>query len=131
MIARQLALCLIGTTLTVAAPAAAELPPYVYEQARREADTVLVLTVSELSRLAQGETEGACRLTGRVDGVERGEAPAAGQTVNVDLPCVSKDYTPMPGPFPGYDQDALGKVAHVRVWLKDGALVRRGLDVID
>jgi len=81
-------------------------------------------------RLPPGETQGDCVLTGVVTEVERGTAQQ-GQAVVVPIPCISPAWQPMPGPFPGYRHDVLGRAETVRVFLNRGALVRRGLDILD
>ena len=113
---------------TVAGPALAELPPYVYEQARDEATAVVVVRVTSVGGLAAGVTEGACALEGVVTTVERGDAHALGDRLKIDVPCVSAEWTPRPGPFPGYSEAPLAKVSEARLWLTNGELVLRGLD---
>ena len=115
---------------TMAAPAMArELPPWVYEQAREGAGTVVVLRVTSVTALPPGQPRGACTLQGDVEAVERG-AVAIGQEVTLAVPCIGPDYEGMPGPFPGYDQVGLMSVQRVRVWMTGGRLVQRGLDAI-
>lgn len=113
-----------------AGPASAELPPQVYQQARDNAGSVVVLQVDSVQRLPAGQTQGACRLTGVITGVERGSA-REGQTIVVAVPCISPAWEPRPGPFPGYRHDVLGRAERVRVFMTGGVLVRRGLDLID
>lgn len=115
----------------MATPALAELPPYVYAQARERAEAVLVISVSEVGRLPRGELQGECAVTGVVEAVERGAAYSVGQTVGFSAPCIDDDWEPMPGPFPGYDENRLAAVKSARVWLTGGALVLRGLDSLD
>jgi len=125
-----IALAMAAGLAFAAGPAAAELPPYVYQQARDAAGTVLTLRVQNVRRLPAGQTQGACALTGVVTDVERGSAER-GQTVVVAVPCISPAWQPMPGPFPGYRHDVLGRAENVRVFMSGGALVRRGLDILD
>jgi len=128
---RRLTATLLVTLFGLAAsPAAAELPPQVYQQARDAAGTVLVLQVQDVRRLPPGETQGSCLLTGTVRDVERGAA-RVGQSVVVLVPCISPAWQPMPGPFPGYRHDVLGVAERVRVFMTGGILVRRGLDILD
>jgi hypothetical protein len=119
--------------LTVAAgalagPAFAELPPAAYERARAEATDVVVLDVSRVQMLAPGVMEGTCEIEGRIANVERGERPL-GEDLRFTVPCIDENWQPRPGPFPGYPETALARALQVRVWLKDGATVLRGLDV--
>lgn len=125
-----IALSLAVGLATLAGPAASELPPQVYQQARDGAGTVVVLRVQSVRRLPPGETQGTCALTGVITDVERGSA-RDGQTVVVAVPCISPAWEPRPGPFPGYRHDALGRAERVRVYMTGGVLVRRGLDVLD
>lgn len=120
---------LIGMAL-VAFPAEAELPPQVYQQARDSAGTVVVLRVQHVRRLQPDQTEGICVLTGEITRVERGSAQE-GQAVVLPVPCISPAWQPIPGPFPGYRDDLLGQATRVRVFMTNGALVRRGLDMLD
>lgn len=128
--ARFITLMLATAVVLAAGPAVAELPPHVYQQARDSAGTVVVLRVDNVRRLPPGETQGDCVLTGVVTEVERGTAQQ-GQAVVVPVPCISPAWQPMPGPFPGYRHDVLGRAETVRVFLNRGALVRRGLDILD
>ncbi|MDQ8029066.1 MAG: hypothetical protein REJ23_10085 [Brevundimonas sp.] len=119
--------------LTVAAgalagPAFAELPPAAYERARAEATDVVVLDVSRVQMLAPGVLEGACEVEGRIASVDKGDL-TAGQTLTLQAPCIDVDWTPRPGPFPGYPETALARALQVKVWLKDDQPVLRGLDV--
>lgn len=111
-----------------AAPAWAELPPYVYEQARAEADTVMIIDVSEVVGLADDEDSGTCVVRGTVSEIQRGDRHAVGDEVAVDAPCIGQNFPAMPGPFPGYNAKALKAVQRVLVFMKDGELVRRGLE---
>ena len=125
-----IALAMAAGLVTAAGPASAELPPQVYQQARDDARSVLVLRVTNVQRLQPGQTQGSCALTGQITDVERGSA-REGQTVVVPVPCISPAWEPRPGPFPGYRHDVLGRAERVRVYTTGGALVRRGLDILD
>lgn len=125
-----IALALAASLAVAPGPAAAELPPQVYQQARDSAGSVVVLRVQRVRRLPPGETQGTCALTGVITDVERGSA-REGQTVVVAIPCISPAWEPMPGPFPGYRHDDLGRAERVRVFMSGGVLVRRGLDFLD
>lgn len=125
-----IALAMAAGLATAAGPATAELPPQVYQQARDGAGSVVILRVQSVRRLPAGETQGSCALTGVVTDVERGTLPE-GQTIVVAIPCISPAWQPMPGPFPGYRHDVLGRAESVRVFMTGGVLVRRGLDILD
>jgi hypothetical protein len=125
-----IALAMAVGLVIAAGPAAAELPPQVYQQARESAGTVAVLRVQGVRRLPPGQTQGSCALTGVIVDVERGSA-REGQTVVVAIPCISPAWEPRPGPFPGYRHDDLGRAERVRVFMSGGVLVRRGLDILD
>ena len=122
------AVLIAGVLAATAAPAWAELPPHVYEQARAEADTVMIIDVSEVVGLGDGQATGTCVVRGVVSEIQRGDRHAVGDAVSVDAPCVGPNYQPMPGPFPGYDARALKTVQRALVFMKDGELVRRGLE---
>lgn len=113
---------------TVAGPALAELPPYVYERARAEATSVVLVRVTSVGAIPNGADQGPCAFQGVVTDVERGDDHAVGDTLNIDVPCVSADWTPRPGPFPGYPEVSLSMVRGARLWLKNGQLVLRGLE---
>ncbi|PSJ39033.1 hypothetical protein [Allosphingosinicella deserti] len=125
MIRTRLALAL----LALAAPAAAELPPQVYERARDAAASVVVVDVAAVDRPRGAFATASCTLRGRISAVERGSRYRPGQQIAIPLPCIGTDYQAMPGPFPGYPADALGNARRGRVFLDaDGALVLRGFD---
>lgn len=125
-----IALAMAAGLAILAGPAAAELPPQVYQQARDNAGSVVVLRVQSVRRLPAGQTQGSCILTGEVTTVERGTIPE-GQVVVVEIPCISPAWQPIPGPFPGYRHDVLGRAERARVFMTGGVLVRRGLDILD
>jgi hypothetical protein len=114
---------------TLAGPAFAELPPVVYERARLEATEVVVLDVSRVQMMSPGVLQGECQVEGRIASVDKGEL-AAGQALTLSVPCIDEDWQPRPGPFPGYLETALARAQQVKVWIKDGQPVLRGLDVV-
>ncbi|MFN4297020.1 MAG: hypothetical protein ACK4FB_09265 [Brevundimonas sp.] len=117
--------------LLIATPAAADLPPHVYEQERAEAAHVLVIQVQSSEGLAENVSQGACRIEAVITGVERGDRQT-GDTLSLTLPCETPDYVPPPGGFTGYRMHRLLEVRTARVWLDaDGALVLRGFDSLD
>lgn len=122
------AVLIAGILTASAAPAWAELPPYVYEQARAEADTVMIVAVREVTGLPDDQDSGTCVVRGVVAEIQRGDRHAVGDEVSIDTPCIGPDYPAMPGPFPGYNAVALKTVQRALVFMKDGELVRRGLE---
>lgn len=74
-------------------PAVALMPPYVYENARREAPNVIVLAVLNVS-LPPARGWGDCEVSGSVRKVERGSLYKIGQSVRIAVPCVGKDARP-------------------------------------
>ena len=113
---------------SVAAPAFAELPPVAYERARAEATDVVVVDVSRVQMMAPGVLEGDCEVEGRIASVDKG-GMTAGQDLTLSVPCIDENWTPRPGPFPGYLETALARAMQVKVWIRDGQPVLRGLDV--
>jgi len=83
---------LAGAVLFASAPAVALLAPQYYEQARREAASVILMSVEKSVPPAEGY--GACRVTGTVRAVERGAAYVPGQSVTLDVPCVAPGAQP-------------------------------------
>lgn len=73
-------------------PAAALMPPYVYESARDSAASVIVLTVEKVT--PPRRPFGSCVVEGAVAKVERGTAYQVGQKVTLDVPCATPDATP-------------------------------------
>lgn len=126
---RRILLAVLALGVSALPALALELPPYVYEQARAGARTVVVLRVTEVQAMPEGQAQGSCTLVGEVESVERGVV-ALGQEVTVMIPCIGPTWEPMPGPFPGYQQDGLMTAERVRVWMTSGQLVRRGLDFL-
>lgn len=122
----SIALCFLA-----ASPALAELPPYVYEQERKSATSVVVVDVETIGRLPRGQTQGSCLVKGRVAAVERGDAYKTGDHFELPIPCIGAKWQPMPGPFPGYQEAGLAKVRHGRFYIRNSRLVRRGFDAIE
>lgn len=125
------ALMLVLLGASMAAQARAELPPYVYEAERRAAGHVLVLSDVKVTAGIGRAPSGQCTLTGQIEAVERGGGLRKGEMTSIKLACITDAWRPMPGPFPGYHQDWLGKLARVRAFVNDGILVRKGLDPLE
>lgn len=71
----------------VTVPAFAALPPQYYEEARANAESVLVVRVERTAGLAFMRGYGDCRVSGVVEAVERGSRYSAGDAVTISLPC--------------------------------------------
>lgn len=131
MMNRRLPLLAIAVSLSVATPVAAELPPYVYEQARAQAVDVVVIHVRNVSGLPDGVTRGDCQVDGEITTVERGER-SVGEMLTLKVPCVTPDNPSMPGPWPGHAVERLTHTETAQVWLDaEGGLVLRGYDLLD
>ena len=115
--------CLLATGTA----ARSELPPQYYDSARRLATSVIVVDISSVDRLGEGQTIGRCRITGRVAAVERGSL-RVGQPVTISVPCVGAAWRPRRGPFAGYRDAMLASTRRGRFFLAGDTLVRRGFD---
>lgn len=114
----------------VAGAARAELPPYVYEQERAAADTVVVIDVDRVGGPSWREAKGTCVVRGRIVSVERG-ARRPGERAEFRVACVTPRWRPMPGPFPGYQVAWLREQRRLKVWATGEQAVRRGLEPVD
>lgn len=103
-----------------AGPAAALMPPYVYENARRDAASVVVLRVRKVTTPAGGY--GACRVSGVVRKVERGPL-RPGMVLRLDVPCVKPGAQPPLGGTIYQPVAALVRAPYGRAWLDAGGLV--------
>ncbi|MFG1422329.1 hypothetical protein [Roseixanthobacter liquoris] len=101
--------------------AQALLAPQYYEQARREAASVIVIAVSAVQPPEAGF--GICRVTGQVRAVERGAAYAAGQVVTLAVPCRKAGAQPPLGGTIYQEVDVLSAMPFGRAYLDaQGAL---------
>ncbi|MEP9354832.1 hypothetical protein ABLE93_14680 [Xanthobacter sp. KR7-65] len=73
-------------------PAQALMPPYVYESARNEAKSVIVIAVDDVA--VTQRLFGTCTVSGTVRTVERGTAFSVGQKVEVGVPCAKPGADP-------------------------------------
>ena len=101
--------------VVAAGPAAALMPPYVYENARRDAVSVIVLRVQTVTTPAGGY--GACRVKGVVRKVERGAAFRPGTAVALEVPCLRAGAQPPLGGTIYQPVDTLVKAKYGRAWL--------------
>lgn len=76
----------------LSAPAFALMPPYVYETARKDAASVIVIAVEKVEVPRKGF--GSCIVGGTVKVVERGTAHVVGQAVTFAVPCATATATP-------------------------------------
>ncbi|MBB6308508.1 hypothetical protein [Xanthobacter tagetidis] len=72
--------------------ALALMPPYVYESARNNAASVLVIAVEKVT--PPKREFGNCAVEGTVRTVERGTAYKVGENVTIDVPCATPDALP-------------------------------------
>lgn len=70
----------------IAGTAQAALHPKYYEEGRRSAENVIVLTVSRVEPPAKAL--GHCKVHGRVEAVERGQRYQVGEAVVIGVDCV-------------------------------------------
>lgn len=108
--------------LALTGPALALMPPYVYESARRDARSVIVLAVEGVE--VPRREFGACTVSGTVRVVERGDAFTAGQKVQIAVPCARKDASPPIGGTIYQPVETLTASRFGRAWLDaDGKVV--------
>lgn len=96
-------------------PALALMPPYVYENARRDAASIIVLEVKAVTPPDAGY--GECRVEGAVRVVERGTAFKPGNTVRIDVPCVKPNTQPLIGGTIYQPTETLSASKYGRAWL--------------
>jgi hypothetical protein len=98
----------------------AELPPHYYDQIRAQAAAVIVIDVAAVEAgPARPGGYATCQVEGRVTAVE------------LAVPCITPDWDPVPGPWPGFRIATLSRTASGRAWLDaDGRLVQRGFDIV-
>jgi hypothetical protein len=122
--------CLL-LTIVLSNAARAELPPYVYEAERQAARDVVVISDVQVQPYAGKNPSGACTIKGRVAAVERGASFRPGEAIALKITCITPAYQSRPGPFPGYPQAWLADLRSARVFVKDGMVIRRGLESLD
>ncbi|MFG1343573.1 hypothetical protein V5F59_01655 [Xanthobacter autotrophicus DSM 431] len=109
-------LMLAGAVLAgFAGPALALMPPYVYETARREAKSIIVIEVSKVD--TPRREFGTCTVAGTVKVVERGEAFRPGQTVQLAVPCERQGASPPLGGTIYQQMEKLAQSRFGRAWL--------------
>lgn len=98
-----------------AGPAAALMPPYVYENARRDAASIIVLELDKVT--PPGAGYGECRVEGVVRVVERGTTFRLGDAARIDVPCVKPGAQPPLGGTIYQPVEALSASKYGRAWL--------------
>ena len=78
---------LILAVIFATTAAFAALPPQYYDEARANAESVLVVQIDRTLGLPIMRGYGACRLSGRVAAVERGARYSVGEAVTISVPC--------------------------------------------
>ncbi|MFG1479850.1 hypothetical protein V5F53_14510 [Xanthobacter sp. V4C-4] len=106
---------LLAVPLLASGPAAALMPPYVYENARRDAASVIVIEVRTV--MPPSTPFGACRVEGRVAKVERGAAFKPGGAVALAVPCVQPGAQPPLGGTIYQPVPSLSASRYGRAWL--------------
>jgi hypothetical protein len=111
--------------------ARAALPPHYYEEARRTADSVVVISVAHVRGLWLWRGYGDCRVSGRVERVERGERYRPDDPIVVDVPC-RRAHAEIPASGVQYqDLNELRRSRRGRAWLTpDGALALYQYDIL-
>ena len=97
-------------------PALALMAPQYYEQARREAASVIVMKVAKVEAPAR-QGYGTCTVQGTVTHVERGSVYTPGQAVAIGVPCAQAGAQPPIGGTIWQDFDALKAAPYGRAWL--------------
>lgn len=106
----------------LASPALALMPPYVYENARADAKSVIVIAVEKVE--VPRREFGTCTVSGTVKVVERGTAFAGGQHVEIIVPCARKEASPPLGGTIYQRLETLVTSKFGRAWLDaDGKIV--------
>lgn len=99
-----------------ATPALALMPPQYYEQARRDAPSVLIIKVASVEGPGP-EGYGTCTVRGVVAKVERGTAYKVGQVVAIGVPCARPGVQPPIGGTIWQGLEALKAAPYGRAWL--------------
>ncbi|MFG1461648.1 hypothetical protein V5F77_02020 [Xanthobacter sp. DSM 24535] len=120
----------VGLMLGLPGTAQALLAPQYYEQARREAASVIVLAVTGVTPPAKGF--GACSVSGEVRRVERGTAYQVGQKLILAVPCRTADAQPPLGGTIYQELEPLRAAPFGRAYLDaQGALALSQYEILD
>ncbi len=120
--------CLAGSSVSVLsvlllwiaiAGARGALPPYVYEEARRNAPYHLQVAISDVAPPA--ETPGYCRVTGKIVTLFRDRTGkfALGQTIEFLLACMRKSDEPLIGGTIYTYLDSLAQAKYIEAYLTE------------
>lgn len=111
----------VSAALCIASTAAwAALPPSVYEDARRDAEAIVVLQVDRVD--FPRSTPGSCVAHGTIEAVERdaSESLREGAAMTLTVMCAdARDVVP-DGPVLWTDVDDLDRASRVRAWVDQG-----------
>jgi hypothetical protein len=115
----------------VNAPAFAALPPQYYEEARANAENVLVVRVERVAGLPFMRGYGDCRVSGVVETVERGSRHRTGETIQISVPCMRQNAQ-IPASGVQYEQVSELRRSHWgRAWLNaNGELALYQYDIL-
>ncbi|MGE0594912.1 MAG: hypothetical protein AB7P07_00985 [Hyphomonadaceae bacterium] len=102
------------------AAAFAALPPQYYEQARRDADTIIVIEVANVGDPPTTQGFGTCVVQGRVIGVLRGSQYANGAPVRINVPCRFRNAPIPAGGVVYQDFEILQRARYGRAYLAPG-----------
>jgi len=97
-------------------PAHALMAPQYYEQARRDAPSVIIIKVARVEGPGP-EGYGSCTVRGAVVKVERGTAYTTGQAVSIGVPCARPGVQPPIGGTIWQSVEALKAAPYGRAWL--------------
>ena len=116
------ALLLLAAIFTTV-PAFAALPPQYYEEARANAESVLVVRIERVTGLPFMRWYGDCEIAGVIETVERGSRHRAGEVIHISVPC-RRQNAQIPASGVQYEEvSELRRSRWGRAWLNaDGEL---------
>jgi hypothetical protein len=114
-----------------AVSAHAALEPRYYEEARQNADSVVVVRVERVAGLPFWRGYGDCRVTGRIEAVERGSRYAIGERIVIATPCHRAGAEMPTGGVQYKEHGELRRSRWGRAWLEaDGSLALYQYDIL-
>jgi hypothetical protein len=102
----------------VASPAVAALAPEYYEAARKNAPDVVVFKVEKVEAVRPASGRGECKVSGKVEAVERGAHYRVGGPITVAVPCIWPNAEMMAGPVMWQTPAGLKASKRGRAWMK-------------
>lgn len=122
---------LLLAAIFAAVPAFAALPPQFYEEARANAESVLVVRIERVAGLPFIRWYGDCQVSGVVETVERGSRYRTGDPVHIAVPCM-RENAQVPASGVQYEQvSELRRSSWGRAWLNaDGELALYQYDIL-